>query len=258
MNTYRLTFNTSTNFKLPIGILDIIEADAYRFGYTKGGRANINGFLNDLIPTLSEYQEDLHQKILKYHGNDREKARLAEQTIYNVYLRPFDFHDDGYVTVPFRINKKHLDRFVEIHDVKLQYYDLDFTNYIRNLLTEYATRTADQRECLYSFSLLQQIKSTIKAHKVCRFYHGKFVSIFTPVSVEITPYSRCCLIVGVDPETSRPAVVELHQVRKMVVDDKVYKVTQEDCEVLQLYLNSIYEQEEQDNVWTKNFYESEE
>ena len=212
MNDFRLTFNTTTNFKIPLGILDVLTTDAYHFGYITNGHANISGFLNDLIPTLSDYQDDLHKRILKYHNGDEEKARISEQTIYNVYLRPFDFHDDSYVTVPLRINNKRKNHFLKIHDVKLRYYNLDFTNYIRNLLTEYATKTNDQRECLFQFHLLEKVKAAIKEQRVCRFYQKNFVYTFAPVVVETTPCERICLIAGISSEDHTPTIIELYKV----------------------------------------------
>ena len=91
MNNTRLTFNSSTNFTLPIGVFRILQRDAYYYGFIKNEQPNVSGFLNNLIPALSDYQEDLLHELLKYNNGDVETAKICAKSIHNVYLHPFAF-----------------------------------------------------------------------------------------------------------------------------------------------------------------------
>ena len=117
MKNSRLTFNSSTNFTLPIGVYQVLQRDAYYYGFVKNEKPNLSGFLNSLIPELSDYQEDLFSKLLKYNNGNEEMAKFCARSIHNVYLRPFAFHDDGTVNVPFRISKDKYDDFDGINFV---------------------------------------------------------------------------------------------------------------------------------------------
>lgn len=57
MNNTRLTFNSSTNFTLPIGVFQVLQDDAYYYGFMKNGKQNIGGFLNNLIPAINSERD---------------------------------------------------------------------------------------------------------------------------------------------------------------------------------------------------------
>ena len=170
MKNSRLTFNSSTNFTLPIGVFHILQRDAYYYGFVKNEQPNVSGFLNNLIPALSDYQEDLFDKLLKYNNGDMKIARICARSIHNVYLHPFVFHDDGVINVPFRISKDKYDDFIVIHDERLAFYGTDFTNYVRTLLSEYTSKTLGQREYMYAFRKIYPLREAIQKKIVCKFY----------------------------------------------------------------------------------------
>ena len=85
MKNSRLTFNSSTNFTMPIGTFRILQRDAYYYGFMKNGQPNVSGFLNALIPALSDYQEDLFDELLKYNSGNVEAAKMCARSIHNVY-----------------------------------------------------------------------------------------------------------------------------------------------------------------------------
>ena len=242
MNNTRLTFNSSTNINLPIGIFQVLQGDAYYYGYIKNEKPNVSGFLNNLIPALSDYQEDLFEELLKYNNGNADAAKLCARSIHKVYLRPFAFHDDGTVNVPFRISKDRYDDFLVIHDERLAFYDTDFTNYIRTLLSEYASKTLGQREYLYAFKLVDLIREAIPKGKVCKFYSNESVYVFTPVSIELSPIYDHNYIVGINSD-NQPQAIRLSQTQKIsVLDDKI-RITTEKCELIEDHLDKIYEEE---------------
>lgn len=145
-----------TNFKLAVGIYDVIYSDCIYFGFIKNNRPNISGFLNHIIHHLSYYREDLHNDFLKKNNNNSELALIIERNIYDTYLKTFDIANDSYAKAYFRINKEHLDTFINIVDNHLPKYQMDFTTYIKTLLLEYAIKPQYQREyfAIYNYSKL--------------------------------------------------------------------------------------------------------
>ena len=255
MNNTRLTFNSSTNFTLPIGVFHILQRDAYYYGFIKNTQPNVSGFLNNLIPTLSDYQENLFKELLKYNNGNAEIAKNCARSIHNVYLRPFSFHDDGTVNVPFRISKDKYDDFIVIHDERLGFYDTNFTNYVRTLLSEYASKTLGQREHLYAFKMVSSIREAIQKGAICKFYTNEETFAFTPISIELSPVYDHNYIVGIN-SNKQPKAVRLSKTHKLsVLEDKI-KVTEEMCVLANDHIDKIYE-EEYKSVRIKTLYKSE-
>lgn len=242
MNNLRLTFNTSTNIKLPIGVFRILQKDAYYYGFIKNKKPNINGFLNHLVPALSDYYDDLFNEILKYNGGDFNIAKACAQSIHNVYLYPFAFHDDGTVNVPFRISKGYYNDFITIHDERLAFYDTDFTNYVRTLLSEYASRTLGQREYMYAFREINLLRREIRRSGICKFYTNDETISFAPISIEPSPIYNHNHIVGID-ENHQPQAVKLSDIKKISALNNRIKITEEMCELITDHIEKIYEEE---------------
>ena len=242
MKNSRLTFNSSTNFTLPIGVYQILQRDAYYFGFVKNGKPNVSGFLNKLIPALSDYQEDLFAELLKYHRGNAEYAQMCARSIHNVYLRPFVFHDDGVVNVPFRISKDKYDDFIVIHDERLAFYDTDFTNYVRTLLSEYASKTLGQREYLYAFRAISILREAIRKKMICRFYTDEQTFVFVPVSIETSPVYGQNYVVGIDGD-GHPQAVRLYEMQRVSVTENRIQVTETMCRLINDHLDTIYEEE---------------
>ena len=245
MNNSRLTFNSSTNFTLPIGTYYVLERDAYYYGYMKNEKPNISGFLNQLIPVLSDYQENLYKELLKYNNGDEDLTKTVARSIYNIYLKPFNFHDDAYTNVPFRISKDKYSDFEIIHDERLRFYDTDFTNYIRTLLVEYASKTLAQREYLYAFRNIEKIRAAITKNNVCKFYYDGRSDLFVPVSIEVSPIYEYNYVVGITNEL-KPIVLRLSTIQKIVILDEKIRITEKMCDLIDKYLDDIYEEEYQE------------
>lgn len=242
MKNSRLTFNSSTNFTLPIGVFQVLQHDAYYYGFIKNKKPNVGGFLNSLIPALSDYQEDLFRELLKYNNENVATAKTCARSIHKVYLRPFAFHDDGVVNVPFRISRDKYNDFIVIHDERLAFYDTDFTNYVRTLLSEYASKTFAQREYLYAFRMINTLRDAMRREKVCKLYTSESVVTFVPVSIETSPVSNYNYIVGID-ENNRPQAIRLSETQKVSAMDGEIKITETICELISDHLDKIYEEE---------------
>ena len=242
MKNSRLTFNSSTNFTLPIGVFHVLQRDAYYYGFIKNEQPNVSGFLNSLIPALSDYQEALFHELLKYNNGDVETAKICARSIHNVYLQPFAFHDDGTINVPFRISKDKYDDFIVIHDERLSFYDTDFTNYVRTLLSEYASKTMGQREYLYAYRMISPLREAIRKGKLCKFYTSEKAYDFVPVSIELSPIYDYNYIVGIDND-NKPQIIRLSQTHKISILESKITITEEMCNWINNYLDEIYEEE---------------
>lgn len=242
MKNSRLTFSASTNFTLPIGAYQILKNDAHYYGYMKNGKPNINGFLNDLVPALSDYQDDLYKELLKYNNGNADMAKAVARSIHNIYLRPFTFHNDGTTNVSFRISQKSYDAFIAIHDRRLFFYDTDFTNYLRTLLVEYTSKTFTQRELLFAFSPLRVLKEAMSKNKLCELLLDGQYCTLVPVSIETSPVIGCNYIVGVSTDL-QPIAVRIHDLKKATILDKKIKITDALCDKINDHLDRIYEEE---------------
>ena len=179
---------------------------------------------------------------MKYHDGDAEIAKKCAKSIHNVYLRPFAFHDDGYVNVPFRISKDKYDDFIVIHDERLVFYDTDFTNYVRTLLSEYASKTLGQREYMYAFRKIYPLREAIQKESICKFYTDEQSFVFVPVSIETSPVYNHNYIVGIDKDKN-PQAIRLSETKKITAFEERIRVSKEMCELLDDHLDKIYEEE---------------
>lgn len=220
-----------TNFKISSGIYEILSHDCIYFGFIKNNKPNISGFINHLIYHLSEYREDLHNDFLR-HNNFNEKLALdIEHNIYNIYLKTFDISNDSKVTIQLRLNKQYIDTFIQIVDNQLSKYNLDFTNYIRTLLLEYAVKPLYQREY---FFIYRYSKIILKAQK-----NSKFITIRTndeiinivPVAIEKDYIDNQSYIFGFTKNKEQIVILKFSYIKAitsqdefLLIDDNDYKL----------------------------------
>ena len=233
----RLTFLEPTNFTVPIPIFNTLVDDAFYFGYVKNNQANISGLLNHLIPNLTEYRKDLHLTFLKANNDNEELANTIESNIYKHYFSKYDYCDDGVAIIPFRVNKEHMQQFLEIVDSIIYTFNMDFTGYVRSLLVEYCSKRLTQREYFFYYTEINNIRLAIKEHLVCTFYTDEEKNTFVPVSIELSRITEQNLIVGYNPEDENAYILPLSYIKKIVVTTFIYNITEEDSE----FINEILE-----------------
>lgn len=245
------------NIRVPTRIYDILYCDARYFGFAKGKRVNLSGFLNHIIPLLSNYQDDLHQQLLKYNGGNAEITRAIEQNIHNVYLDSFDFHDDTMSNIPFRISYKYYDEFINIHDSKLEYYDSNFTSFIRNLLIEYATKKIEHREWFYAYGFIETLKQAINNSDLCYFYTKEDKCSFVPVAIEVSPHTSHTFVVGFGFDKNGEKnfrCIMLSSLKNVINRHKKYNIGNYECELLYDGLQEVFEEEYIDYINFERFF----
>ncbi len=219
-----------TNFNISSTLYDTLCYDCYYFDYIKNEKPNISGFLNHLIYHLSQYREDLHDDFLKKNNYNEKLALTIEQNIYNVYLKTFDISDDSKVNIQLRINKQHLDTFIQIFDNYLNKYNMDFTNYIRTLLIDYAARPIYQREY---FSIYNYSKIILQAQRQSRFINirTKNETIkMTPVGLEKFYLNDQFYLAGFTENKEDIVIIKYSQIKsvtqledKLIINEKDYE-----------------------------------
>ena len=240
----RFSFLDPTTFNLPIAIFNTLVDDAYYFGYVKNEQANLSGLLNHLIPNLTDYRTDLHQSFLSANGGDENLTNKIEENIYKIYFNQYDYCDDGYAPVPFRANKEHLQRFLDIVDNVIYNFDMDFTGFVRSLLVEYTSKRLNQREYFFYYNDIAKIKTAIERNLACFFYTKDEKVSFVPVSIEVSRTSEQNLIVGYNNETNDAYVIPLSFVKRIVLTDSVYNITDDDIDFVYDSLDE-YEKEQE-------------
>lgn len=243
----RLTFFEPTNFNLPITIFNTLVEDAFYFGYIKNNQANLSGLLNHLIPNLSDYRKELHLAFLSANDGDEELTRKIEENIYKVYFNKYDYCDDGFATVPFRVNSEHMQKFLDIVDNLLHTLNMDFTNYVRSLLVEYSSKRLNQREYFFYYAEIAKIKEAISKNLVCNFYTKEEKTTFVPISIELSQFGEQNLIVGYNFENENAYILPLSYVKRIVLTETNYTITEEDSDfVYDCLSNYEKEREEQE------------
>lgn len=225
MNTFLID---GTNFKISSGIYDIICSDCIYFGFIKNNKPNISGFLNHLIYHLSQYREDLHNDFLRKNNNNSELTLTIEQNIYNVYLKTFDISNDSKVNIQLRINKQYLNSFINIVDNYLNKYNMDFTNYIRTLLLDYAVKPLYQREYFYIYNFSKII---LQAQKQCRFIKIRTEDesiCFVPVGVEKFYLNEQFYIFGYTKNKEKIVTVKYSKIKLVSLLDHQLELTDND------------------------------
>lgn len=245
MQDDRLTFTASTNIRVPNAIYSLLEIDAYHFGFGNEKRSNLSGMLNHLIPTLSEYRENLHFDLLARNDGDEELTRAVEECLYKRY-NDSDFCDDVFKPVPLRVSKAKYEDFLRIHDLILPRYDIDFCSFVRSLLYEYLSKRLNERERLFRYRLLPNLKNAIKGQFVCTFVYNKETISFVPVSMETSRRNEQNIIIGVGESDDNFYAVPLAGVQAIVVNDgKEIEIADEDYLAIQDFFDG-YENKEFD------------
>lgn len=247
MKNNRLTFFDPTNILLPINVCNTLEQDAFYFGYEKNNKANISGFLNHLIPCLSNYRDDMHHTFLKNNNNDESLTLKIEENIYKTYFNKYDYCDDGFANIAFRVNDKHYEDFLTIHDIKLAKYNMDFTNYVRSLLIEYTSKRIGQREFFYFYDKINLLKKAMHKNLECVFYTHNEKLTFIPITIELSKLSGKNLVIGLTRDKSFCYIFELVTLKKVICTNNSNLITQEDCDFAYDSLSDYYEKE-QDNL----------
>ena len=101
INVDSLIFLSPISIRLPRELYDLIEVDAWLFDFRKNGKSNINGFLNELLPSLIDVQSNMSTSTF-FDNDDEQTAHLLKSSIFYLdsFFKPLLKGDN--VTISFR------------------------------------------------------------------------------------------------------------------------------------------------------------
>lgn len=130
-------------------VRQILEYDAISLGFIKNdGNANINAFLNKLIPNLLKLKKEQREVVLELAKKSDYIKLSKPENVDNMVCDLIAIHDAVYFndeeheeyseTVWIRPTKENVSVFDEIIDSETEITGLDKSVYIRNMLNEYS------------------------------------------------------------------------------------------------------------------------
>lgn len=180
-------FKSGTNLEMSALAVKALAEDCVTYGFIKSGKANLNGFLNVLIPNLSSYFEFKYNEFSKFFKGNKEKALEAfKASLFSSYKSLCDLAGEKRsILVNLRINKGSLTVFIEVHDRLLSKYNMGFNEYIKNLLAYYVLLPLPYRELCFSYKITRDIKKAINKRSLIKIYsHDEFLVEGIPVTIE--------------------------------------------------------------------------
>lgn len=242
-------YKGSTVLGLSFGICQVIAWDCANFGFVKNEKPNFSGFLNHLIPELSAYRDDLHEKFTRYSQGDDELAKQIEGGIYNIYLRSFDLNDDAEYSIPFRVNSLHRKDFELIYEEKLRKYDMDFTNYVRTLLGEYAIKPYYQRELFFCYRFQKEMQIAIQKKRICRYVNENNITDFIPVAIEQSFLSPGNYLLGISTDKQTPLILAWRDFNRLRITEQKSFLEDSDYELVAKKWVMCQQEGESSGVW---------
>ena len=239
----RLTYFSPTSLRMPAEIYAILQMDALHFGFEKNNKSNVSGFLNELLPALSSYRVDWHKDILDYADNQN-IANEIEQISYSMITAQMALLRPENITVPFRVNKAHYDDFLYIHDVQLAASNLDFSEFVRGALIDYASKRLAIRERLLFYKHAKTLYSALEEKRECRCYTKKNEVVrFVPVAMFVSPYTDINVIVGANRREKRTIILSLAAITNITVQDYVDTFTPQEMVSIQKLVDEFLAEE---------------
>lgn len=176
--------------KVSSSVADVLDFDAYFFGFKRNGTSNRNAFLNKLIPILVSLRKERRREIeglLEKECGKKDKEKIYKATNRAVEKAYFNGPKNGKPEVDFwiRPSKETLGIFDEIEASEAVITGQKPSAYIRGLLNEYVMLARYIRErivfskelyifekaCRTKHILCYYNKTTKKRYKAFAFVH---------------------------------------------------------------------------------------
>ncbi len=219
INADNLIFLSPISIRLPSELYDLIEADARLFGFRKNGKGNINGFLNELLPSIVEVQSNISSSAFFTTGDEQISSFSSNATFYlDSIFKPLLKGNN--VTISFRVNKAHEKDFQEIYENILPVYNMDFSALLRSLLTFYIINRLAIRERFLHFETYTEISNAIIENKQCLLFLKKESLLLSYMLILVSPVSDHNVLLGIESKTGNVHAIPFHLVTNAVTQDE--------------------------------------
>ncbi len=233
-------------------VVDILDNDAFQFGFTKNRKSNKNALLNKLIPTLVEVRKARRNTIEDILKN--EYAREDAENIYNAVNTVMDrvyFNDEElnvleeYVWI--RPTKENISTFDEIETSETLITAQEIPAYIRGLLNEYARLPQYKREVLTFDEELDIFTEACYTHQIVHFRDKESNEWYKAFAFHyyygyLYDQTNYCVIYDLNEKKIK--AIPLHNVKDIYILKQKYKPSERLIEQLQVYADDHKFQEE--------------
>lgn len=243
INADNLIFLSPISIRLPSELYDLIEADARLFGFRKNGKSNINGFLNEVLPSIIDMFSNISNPEL-FNDIDERITPIKNPMVYlDTIFKPLLKGNN--VTISFRVNKAHEKDFQNIYQNILPFYNMDFSVLFRSLLTCYITNRLAIRERFLHFKNYTEISNAIAEKKQCLFFLKEESLRLSCIAIFVSPISDRNILFGIDPATGNAHTIPFHLIETAVMQDEYGGIAKDNLKLLkQAYYTYIKAEKE--------------
>ena len=226
-------------------VANILENDAYRFGFMKNKKSNKNALLNKLIPTLVEVRKARRKEIeevLKneYNRADSENIYNAVNTVIDrVYFNGEELNIlEEYIWI--RPSKESKITYDEIEESETFITAQEITVYIRSLLNEYSRLPQYKREMLTFDKELEVFAQAHYSHCILHFRDKETNEIYKTFAFDyyygyLYDQTNYCVIYDINNKKIK--AIPLHRIKDIYLIRQKYKPSEKLVEQLQDYSN---------------------
>ena len=226
-------------------VANILENDAYRFGFMKNKKSNKNALLNKLIPTLVEVRKARRKEIeevLKneYNRADSENIYNAVNTVIDrVYFNGEELNVlEEYIWI--RPSKESKITYDEIEESETFITAQEITVYIRSLLNEYSRLPQYKREMLTFDKELEVFVQAHYSHCILHFRDKETNEKYKTFAFDyyygyLYDQTNYCVIYDINNKKIK--AIPLHRIKDIYLIRQKYKPSEKLVEQLQDYSN---------------------
>ena len=219
INADNLLFLSPISLRLPSELYDLIEADALLFGFKKNGKSNINGFLNELLPSIIEVQSNIPYSTI-FPTNDKQIASIAANSTFYLNTIFKSLLKGNNVTISFRVNKAHEKDFQKIYEDILPVCNMDFSALFRSLLILYINNRLAIRERFLYFKNYTAISDAIIEKKQCLIFLKEERLLLSCAKICISPISDRNILLGIAQKTGNAHAIPFNLVTNVITQSE--------------------------------------
>lgn len=217
-------------------IARVLYNDCFAFDFIRDKeKANINGFVNKLIPNLVKLRKKrrdvIHDTILEaveFFTDIKRRERLLGymDTIFDKVYFSDEQHEGFSEEIWIRPNIENIIVFDEIYESELEICQMEISTYLRSLLNEYAKLPQHQRELVVFTEEMDLIKQSIETDRVLNLsYEQQRYKLVAINYYSEFLYDQSNYIIGYDTKSNKLKSLKLYKIKDMYILAKQQHLT---------------------------------